>query len=85
MRDGSEHGDWKALGSDTIEIGTEIGDHTFRIHTGYRLDASAAFREHTPSRRANAPSTAMNLRPIDLTTAGAAFAGGGGCPCCVGP
>ena len=85
MRDGAEHGDWKALGSDTIEIGTEIGDHTFRIHTGYRLDASAAFREHTPSRRANAPSTAMNLRPIDLTTAGAAFAGGGGCPCCVGP
>lgn len=85
MRDGAEHGDWKALGSDTIEIGTEIGDHTFRIHTGYRLDASVAFREHTPSRRANAPSTAMNLRPIDLTTAGAAFASGGGCPCCVGP
>jgi hypothetical protein len=87
LRDGAIHADWRALGPDTIEIETQVGDHAYAIHTGYRPHATAASREIGPGANAAAPSTAparAPLRPIDLSTAGLALAGGGGCPCCAG-
>ena len=87
LRDGAAHGSWRALGLDTIEVETEIADHVFRIHTGYRPDASAVGRQTAPIPGANAPSTSMNrgrLSPIELVSAGLGLSAGGGCPCCAG-
>jgi len=86
-RDGATHGSWRALGPDTIEIETEIGDHAFQIHTGYRPDATAVFGEGTPAASSGGPQAAMSrarLRPLDLATTSVALAGAGGCPCCAG-
>lgn len=87
-RDGAAYGAWTALGPDAIEIETQVGDHVFEIRTGYRPDATTVFQGSAPAATATPPSPLTKrtlLRPLDLATARAALAGGGGCPCCAGP
>ena len=79
------HGAWRVLGPDAIEIETEVGDHSFAIHTGYRADAATGVEEAAAGSRPAAPSRGVEragLRPIELATASIRIAGGGGCPCC---
>ena len=86
-RDGAAYGAWKTLSPDAIEIETDIGDHAFEIHTGYRPERTAASRAETAGAIAATPSAPMKrarLRPLEVATVGAALAGGGGCPCCAG-
>lgn len=86
VRDGSGHDTWRALGPDSIEIETDLGDHHFEIHTGYRPGAVAerpqgAVDYTKPAVAAGAAQA--RVRIADLATAGAALmAGGSGCPCC---
>ncbi len=86
LRDGAPYGQWRALGPDAIEIDSEVADHGFEIHTGYR---SAAVRQR-PERPAHPGAVvqgggpaAPRVRASDLATAGAAVVAGNlGCPCC---
>ncbi len=86
LRDGVAYGAWRVLGPDAIEIETQIADHAFEIRTGYR-GAAATFGAGASGRAPSPPSPALartRISPIDLVTASAALAGGGGCPCCAG-
>lgn len=84
-RDGRNHGAWRALDADSIEIESVVGDHRFEIVTGYRgaqpLRAGAA--GSTPPQRA---ATGVLLRPrtrvVDIATAVSSVSAA--CPCCAG-
>jgi hypothetical protein len=88
LRDGGAHGNWSVVDPNSIEIETEIGDHAFRIHTGYRPASVAAARELASRPNTSSPSSqtmnAARLSPIALAGAGVGLTRGGGCPCCVG-
>ncbi|MBW2314914.1 MAG: hypothetical protein JRH10_12040 [Deltaproteobacteria bacterium] len=86
LRDGTPYGNWSVTGPDQIEIRTQVVDHSFQVHTGYRGNAAsrAAGQGGGESSHSSRVLNRASLRPIELATAGAALAGGGGCPCCAG-
>lgn len=86
-RDGVSYGSWRVLGQGAIEIDTEIGDHVFEIHTGYRpglvSGGAPTSSESSDSRIFGQTMSRAPFSPIRIASAGAGLVGGG-CPCCAG-
>jgi hypothetical protein len=86
-RDGLEYGNWRIVDSTTIEVDTDIGDHTFEIHTGFSDAALADVSktiEAAPARSRMAGSITVGRASLnELSGAiGAVKSGAIGCPCC---
>ena len=78
--DGSEYTNWKTLRPGTIEIRTDIGSHSFQIHTGYRervggIDQSTVTEAVQSDSRSSGTSVSGIIRATSLN-------GLAGCPCC---
>ena len=84
LRDGTPYENWTRLGSDSIEIQTDVAEHRFEIHTGYRSDAPRRERAAQLGRGAGpASGRATRLRATDLATATISMRSVSlGCPCC---
>ena len=86
-RDGAEYGAWRIVDPTTIEIDTDVGDHTFEIYTGFknvgaRAPSQAISSEAVPNRMTST-ITVRRTSLIDLSGAiGAVKSGAVGCPCC---
>ncbi len=84
-RDGASYDNWTRLGTDSIEIQTDVAAHSFSIHTGYRPGAPHAERATRGVGGTSSASGARTaqLRATDLATATLALRSAGlGCPCC---
>ena len=78
--DGTEYANWKSLGSDTIEIRTEIGSHSFQIYTGYReSEVNVDQRARTKAVQSTSQSSSASISGIIRATS---LNGMAGCPCC---
>jgi hypothetical protein len=85
LRDGAPYENWTRLGSDSIEVGTEVAEHRFEIHTGYHSGAPRRERAATGLTDNGGASGARSaqLRAMDLATATLALSSPSlGCPCC---
>jgi len=78
--DGSEYTNWKSVGSDTIEIRTEIGPHSFQIYTGYR-ESTVDVDQRTRTKAVQSESRHSNASVSGIIRAGS-FNGLASCPCC---
>ena len=85
-RDGASYARWRTVGSDAIEIATEVASHRFEMFTGFRGRAARPPEtpRHEPLVRSAASAAAprASLRLGELAAAGAGLRGGAGCPCC---
>ncbi len=80
--DGRPFGDWRTLDSHSIEISRRIGNHTFRVRTGW---SSVEGGQRITSDGTRAPSSprVTSVNPLEIVTATRAIAAGAsGCPCC---
>jgi hypothetical protein len=87
-RDGVDFGAWRAIGSEAVEIATEVGEHRYEILTGYRGSEAARAALPAAGARTAAAATAPRARTsaIEIATAVAVVSrGAGACPCCAGP
>ena len=78
--DGSDYFDWQSVGSDTIEIRTEIGRHSFQIHTGYR--ESAGHVDQPTNTKAVISKSSGSRSPISSVIRATSLNALAGCPCC---
>ena len=78
--DGSEYSNWKSVGSDAIEIRTEIGSHSFQIYTGYR-EGSADVDQRTRTQAVPSESRHSNASVSGIIRVGS-LNGLASCPCC---
>lgn len=88
--DGNEFTQWRKLDESSIEITTNVDDHSFQIYTGYHAATDAHDDSAAVTRRARAD------RPVNARASGAVRtqsissavlnvgAGPVGCPCCPG-
>ena len=85
LRDGAPYENWTRLGTDSLEIRTDVARHRFEIHTGYRPDSPRRERAATDLGGASGTSStrAAERRTRDLATATIALRSVSlGCPCC---
>lgn len=86
VRGGEKYENWRALDQNTIEVETDIAEHDFCIHTGFRAGASIATNHPAGASTASQPAGGViaqrvRLKPADLLSARASL-GKSGCPCC---
>ncbi len=83
LRDGSPYEGWTRLGSDSIEIETDVAKARFSISTGYRSEARDREAASSSPSDAGAATVAATFRPVDLARVTVAVRSASlGCPCC---
>ena len=86
--DGNEFAKWRKLDPATIEIMTDIDDHSFQIFTGYYASEDVRSSTEGASRQQQDSSTLRTDSPIVMRSqtmnaaARSVFSGGLSCPCC---
>ena len=86
--DGNEFAKWRKLDPATIEIMTDIDDHSFQIFTGYNALEDARGSTERTSRQQQDRSTLradsrLIMRPQAMSAATRSVVSGGlNCPCC---
>lgn len=86
--DGNEFAKWRKLDLATIEIMTDVDDHSFQIFTGYYATADVRSSTEGASRQQQGRSTQRTdslivMRSQTMNAAArSVFSGGLSCPCC---